>query len=213
MCIRDRWNTGRRPREPFMSRQPRSTASSCLYAAARSSGVSVVSEVRSSHLPSRCASRLAAPWSMRSNPALVRRRNRRSPGLVFSDPTSSPASAGRAGVRAVDQVAQVSDEVGPDDCVPFGLFGEVSDHEPLGSGPVVAVAFPRLLAFNAEAWLAEHFNAYLGDPDEYRAILRHLLHLGGHVDYNCLLYTSDAADEEDSVDLGGRRIIKKKKKK
>eukprot|EP00658_Telonema_sp_P-2_P070805 TRINITY_DN6019_c0_g1_i3.p1 TRINITY_DN6019_c0_g1~~TRINITY_DN6019_c0_g1_i3.p1 ORF type:complete len:1302 (+),score=267.38 TRINITY_DN6019_c0_g1_i3:138-4043(+) len=28
----------------------------------------------------------------------------------------------------------------------------------------------------------------------------------------CLLYTSDAADEEDSVDLGGRRIIKKKKK-
>src|SRR5664279_2138440 len=29
--------------------------------------------------------------------------------------------------------------------------------------------------------------------------------------YTCLLYTSDAADEEDSVDLGGRRIIKKKK--
>src|SRR5664279_1789665 len=27
---------------------------------------------------------------------------------------------------------------------------------------------------------------------------------------NCLLYTSYAADEEDSVDLGGRRIIKKK---
>eukprot|EP00658_Telonema_sp_P-2_P066453 TRINITY_DN5546_c0_g1_i4.p1 TRINITY_DN5546_c0_g1~~TRINITY_DN5546_c0_g1_i4.p1 ORF type:complete len:189 (-),score=50.63 TRINITY_DN5546_c0_g1_i4:72-638(-) len=31
--------------------------------------------------------------------------------------------------------------------------------------------------------------------------------------YTCLLYTSDAADEEDSVDLGGRRIIKKKKKR
>eukprot|EP00658_Telonema_sp_P-2_P068309 TRINITY_DN57241_c0_g1_i1.p1 TRINITY_DN57241_c0_g1~~TRINITY_DN57241_c0_g1_i1.p1 ORF type:complete len:112 (+),score=6.67 TRINITY_DN57241_c0_g1_i1:238-573(+) len=30
-------------------------------------------------------------------------------------------------------------------------------------------------------------------------------------DSPCLLYTSDAADEEDSVDLGGRRIIKKKK--
>ena len=27
----------------------------------------------------------------------------------------------------------------------------------------------------------------------------------------CLLYTSDAADEEDSVDLGGHHIIKKKK--
>ncbi|HEX2806625.1 MAG TPA: transposase, partial [Kineosporiaceae bacterium] len=41
----------------------------------------------------------------------------------------------------------------------------------------------RLLAFNAEAWLAEHLNAYLTDPNEYRAILRNLLHLGGHVDY------------------------------
>eukprot|EP00658_Telonema_sp_P-2_P081938 TRINITY_DN8530_c0_g1_i1.p1 TRINITY_DN8530_c0_g1~~TRINITY_DN8530_c0_g1_i1.p1 ORF type:complete len:386 (+),score=117.72 TRINITY_DN8530_c0_g1_i1:46-1158(+) len=34
----------------------------------------------------------------------------------------------------------------------------------------------------------------------------------GGEDQPCLLYTSDAADEEDSVDLGGRRIIKKKKK-
>ena len=31
--------------------------------------------------------------------------------------------------------------------------------------------------------------------------------------YLCLLYTSDAADEEDSVALGGRRIMKKKKQK
>src|SRR5678815_4694838 len=30
--------------------------------------------------------------------------------------------------------------------------------------------------------------------------------------HTCLLYTSDAADERSSVDLGGRRIIKKKKK-
>ena len=28
----------------------------------------------------------------------------------------------------------------------------------------------------------------------------------------CLLYTSDAADERSSVDIGGRRILKKKKK-
>src|SRR5678815_5896145 len=37
-----------------------------------------------------------------------------------------------------------------------------------------------------------------------------------HPDYQytpCLLYTSDAADERSSVDLGGRRIIKKKKKR
>ena len=30
---------------------------------------------------------------------------------------------------------------------------------------------------------------------------------------HCLLYTSDAADERSSVDLGGRRIIKNKTKK
>jgi hypothetical protein len=41
----------------------------------------------------------------------------------------------------------------------------------------------RLLAFNAEAWLAEHLNAYLADPDEYRAITRNLLHQGGQVNY------------------------------
>ena len=33
----------------------------------------------------------------------------------------------------------------------------------------------------------------------------------GEYEYQpCLLYTSDAADERSSVDLGGRRIIKKK---
>ena len=35
---------------------------------------------------------------------------------------------------------------------------------------------------------------------------------GGRDIYRCLLYTSDAADERSSVDLGGRRIIKKKNK-
>ena len=32
-------------------------------------------------------------------------------------------------------------------------------------------------------------------------------------DKDCLLYTSDAADERSSVDLGGRRLIKKKNKR
>lgn len=36
----------------------------------------------------------------------------------------------------------------------------------------------RLLAFNADAWLAERFNAYLADPNEYRAIRPNLLHQG-----------------------------------
>lgn len=41
----------------------------------------------------------------------------------------------------------------------------------------------RLLAFNAEAWLAEHLNAYLADPDEYRATTRNLLHQNGQITY------------------------------
>ena len=41
---------------------------------------------------------------------------------------------------------------------------------------------------------------------------RQLRREAGHAERarRCLLYTSDAADERSSVDLGGRRIIKKK---
>ena len=38
-----------------------------------------------------------------------------------------------------------------------------------------------------------------------------MIPLSDEVTMDCLLYTSDAADERSSVDLGGRRIIKKKK--
>ena len=52
-----------------------------------------------------------------------------------------------------------------------------------------------------------------------RALYRKLPNLRRNVMYRklpnlrraCLLYTSDAADERSSVDLGGRRIITKKK--
>ena len=43
--------------------------------------------------------------------------------------------------------------------------------------------------------------------EAYRLLAARLEALG-----SCLLYTSDAADERSSVDLGGRRIIKKKTK-
>ena len=46
---------------------------------------------------------------------------------------------------------------------------------------------------------------------EGRRVLRALSSVEGEaVGRRCLLYTSDAADERSSVDLGGRRIIKKK---
>ena len=41
----------------------------------------------------------------------------------------------------------------------------------------------RLLAANAENWLAHHLNAYLQDNDEYRATTRNLMHLGGTITY------------------------------
>jgi hypothetical protein len=41
----------------------------------------------------------------------------------------------------------------------------------------------RLLAYNAELDLARALNTYLGDPDEYRAITRHLLHQPGTITY------------------------------
>ena len=48
-----------------------------------------------------------------------------------------------------------------------------------------------------------------------RRLLRSLPKFNGpKVIYSdCLLYTSDAADERSSVDLGGRRIIKKKNRR
>ena len=58
----------------------------------------------------------------------------------------------------------------------------------------------------ALAWTLAH------DPPLSLALVRALAEfwaMRGH-DYDCLLYTSDAADERSSVDLGGRRIIKKK---
>ena len=53
------------------------------------------------------------------------------------------------------------------------------------------------------------------DPSCHRSVLADLAHPGREphshpAALTCLLYTSDAADERSSVDLGGRRIIKKK---
>ena len=51
----------------------------------------------------------------------------------------------------------------------------------------------------------DRFDAALGGADDEAAV-----DLDRRKLCFCLLYTSDAADERSSVDLGGRRIIKKK---
>ena len=84
----------------------------------------------------------------------------------------------------------------------------------LGDGRRIDLAVPGVLAlcvisasFTAQA-IATGF-------DRRYAVLRLLgttpLGRDGLL-WGCLLYTSDAADERSSVDLGGRRIIKQKKK-
>ena len=49
---------------------------------------------------------------------------------------------------------------------------------------------------------------FLGAPIAGALLMRMNYKALGHAKA-CLLYTSDAADERSSVDLGGRRIIKK----
>jgi hypothetical protein len=51
----------------------------------------------------------------------------------------------------------------------------------------------RLLAFNAEHWLADRLNTYLQDNNEYRATLRHLLHLDGTITYTTNTNTNTIA--------------------
>mgnify|MGYP003380334637 CR=1 FL=1 len=62
----------------------------------------------------------------------------------------------------------------------------------------------RVIDFGLAKWIARE--------DEGRPVGKALTQTGamvGTMAYICLLYTSDAADERSSVDLGGRRLIKK----
>src|SRR5678815_2336266 len=51
----------------------------------------------------------------------------------------------------------------------------------------------------------------MGHKTTLEVTLDMMVHHTRAVVNGCLLYTSDAADERSSVDLGGRRIIKKKR--
>src|SRR5450756_3172396 len=58
------------------------------------------------------------------------------------------------------------------------------------------------LSPKVQAFVSAYTTKYGAAPDALAALA-----------YDCLLYTSDAADDLLCVDLGGRRIIKKKKNK
>ena len=58
---------------------------------------------------------------------------------------------------------------------------------------------------------ADRAVAVVGDQRHAADGVSHLFEVEDDGFVICLLYTSDAADERSSVDLGGRRIIKKKK--
>eukprot|EP00658_Telonema_sp_P-2_P079904 TRINITY_DN7854_c0_g1_i1.p1 TRINITY_DN7854_c0_g1~~TRINITY_DN7854_c0_g1_i1.p1 ORF type:complete len:373 (+),score=25.07 TRINITY_DN7854_c0_g1_i1:244-1362(+) len=82
--------------------------------------------------------------------------------------------------------------------------------------------FPDSASFNDPTTRARAFNAladFMLHPCQEETALLALMMVNmaspNRLDVfrvTCLLYTSDAADEEDSVDLGGPRLIKKKKK-
>src|SRR5664279_5218663 len=55
---------------------------------------------------------------------------------------------------------------------------------------------------NELSWFLHLMNEFRGADDQKEDLTL----LFDPMMYTCLLYTSDAADEEDSVDLGGRRI-------
>ena len=84
------------------------------------------------------------------------------------------------------------------------------------------VPYEIIKADNGDAWVKVD-DKKLAPPQVSAEVLKKLKktaeeHLGHEVTeavitVPCLLYTSDAADEQRGVDLGGRRSIKKKKKK
>ena len=76
------------------------------------------------------------------------------------------------------------------------------------------VVVAKLNADGQWQWAKRFGSNYTGDEmgEDIAATADGGTYITGAFKYylTCLLYTSDAADERSSVDLGGRRIIKKK---
>lgn len=103
---------------------------------------------------------------------------------------SRPIEDHLAAVRSLrDDVAMAADDVADAKAALKGIPAKVAvtvlDPDATRATPRLArralQMVCRLLAYNAELDLARRLNAYLADPDEYRAITRNLLHLGGRI--------------------------------
>src|SRR5664279_6620631 len=88
----------------------------------------------------------------------------------------------------------------------LAIFAEVCGSDHLTATPMIDVPVTGLMATCPASWVVVM-------PSPSRLTTSRATGVScSSSEYvsGCLLYTSDAADEEDSVDLGGRRIIKKK---
>jgi hypothetical protein len=133
--------------------------------------------------------RLAARKQVAQAQAKLATAERALPQMLAGRGTPKQKNAAMNGVhraidRASDDLAQATATLKP---IPARLPANQLDPDAQRARPRLKrrglQMVLRLLAFNAEAWLAEHLNAYLADPDEYRAITRNLLHQGGTVTY------------------------------
>ena len=142
--------------------------------------------------------RLAARKQVKAAQAELAAAERALPQLLNGDGTPKQKNAALPGAHqrirhAQAALADAQAALGP---IPAKIAATELDPDTKRARPQLArrglQMVLRLLAFNAEAWLAEHLNTYLVDPDwgslplagEYRAITRHLLHLGGQVEYS-----------------------------
>ena len=91
--------------------------------------------------------------------------------------------------------------------------GQVPNQDGIAIAGLFAVTI-SMAAFSGLQWKPKVWAiAFLGGGLIYLTLMTSFWTNMNGLLSGCLLYTSDAADERSSVDLGGSRIIKKKKQK
>ena len=93
------------------------------------------------------------------------------------------------------------------------MHDDTIDRTTDGTGLLSSMTYAQLRTYDAGSWFGTEFT---GEKIPTFSEALQLAKSNGNINIvaeikTCLLYTSDAADERSSVDLGGRRIIKKKK--